>query len=102
MNGTAVKISEQTILQEIKQALRYSGFYVIRHVGSAFSHKGLPDLEAIKDGKTIYIEVKQNSGRQSPHQVQFQKDIEEHGGTYILARCLEDVEHLLDGRIKFQ
>ena len=51
-------------------------------------------LSALKDGITIYIEVKTSKGYQSDYQKQFQQDIESHGGVYILARSIEDVQDI--------
>jgi len=54
--------------------------------------RGLADITAIKQGKVIMIEVKKaKTGRQTPSQQEFQRSWEEQGGTYILARTLEDI-----------
>ena len=42
-------------------------------------------------GKFIGIEVKSNSGKQSDAQKAFEDGLKRAGGTYILARSLEDV-----------
>lgn len=57
--------------------------------------KGFPDLTALKGGKTIYIEVKTKTGKQSAYQVEFQKICEAHGGTYVLARSVDDIKPYL-------
>lgn len=46
---------------------------------------------------TVYIEVKTPRGVQSEYQKIFQQNIESYGGIYILARGLEDVQHLAKG-----
>lgn len=90
------KQNPETVIQnQIRDLLRMDGWFVIRHQQGMGCHKGLSDLTAIKDGVTIYIEVKTKTGKQSDWQRQFQKDIENHGGTYILARRIEDVEPYL-------
>lgn len=90
------KQNPETVIQnQIRDLLRMDGWFVIRHQQGMGCHKGLSDLSAIKDGVTIYIEVKTKTGKQSDWQRQFQKDIENHGGTYILARRIEDVEPYL-------
>lgn len=90
------KQNPETVIQnQIRDLLRMDGWFVIRHQQGMGCHKGLSDLTAIKDGITIYIEVKTKTGKQSDGQRQFQKDIENHGGTYILARRIEDVEPYL-------
>lgn len=90
------KQNPETVIQnQIRDLLRMDGWFVIRHQQGMGCHKGLADLTAIKDGVTIYIEVKTKTGKQSDWQRQFQQDIENHGGTYILARRIEDVEPYL-------
>lgn len=85
------KVSESAILAQIRQYLRLTGWYVIRHQQGLGSHQGLSDLTAVRDGETIYVEVKAPNGRQSEGQVAFQRQIEAHGARYILARSLDDV-----------
>lgn len=85
---------ETDIQNAIREYLRWHGWFVIRHQQTLGSHKGLSDLTAIKNGRTVYIEVKTPRGSQSEDQIQFQFDIESHGGTYVLARSVEDVKFL--------
>ena len=70
---------------------------MFHHLQGLGCYPGLPDLEAVKDGQTVYIEVKTFTGKQRSDQIQFQADVEAHGGTYIVARGIEDVEHLNSG-----
>ena len=88
------KEKETDIQNQIRDYLRMKGWFVIRHQQSMGSLKGLSDLSALKDGITIYIEVKTSKGYQSDYQKQFQQDIESHGGVYILARSIEDVKDI--------
>ncbi|MCE5284357.1 MAG: hypothetical protein LLG02_00705 [Pelosinus sp.] len=88
--------TEIEIQNAIREHLRWHGWFIIRHQQTLGSQKGLSDLTAIKDGRTVYIEVKTARGGQSEAQRQFQADIEEHGGLYVLARGVEDVEFLCE------
>lgn len=90
-------LSEKEIQNMIREYLRAFGWFVIRHQQGLGCHKGLSDLTAIKNGRTVYIEVKTPRGSQSDDQIQFQADIELHGGLYILARSVEDVMFLCKG-----
>ena len=92
--AAAPREKEIDIQNEIRDMLRMHGWFVMRHQQSLGSLKGLSDLTAIRDGKTVYIEVKTSRGKQSAYQEAFQKEIESHGGTYILARKIEDIEFL--------
>ena len=90
-----IKLSEKEIQNQIRDFLRANGYFVIRHQQGLGSLKGLSDLTAIKNGNTLYIEVKTPKGVQSKYQKEFQEAIESHGGTYILARSIEDVKPYL-------
>ena len=66
------KKNPETIIQnEVRQLLRMDGWYVIRHQQGLGCHKGLSDLSAIKNGITIYIEIKTPRGVQSDYQKEF-------------------------------
>jgi predicted SprT family Zn-dependent metalloprotease len=43
------------------------------------------------DGQYVGIEVKAPKGKQSDHQKEFQKRLEEAGAKYVLAYSLDDV-----------
>ena len=85
---------ESEIRAEVKEYLQWTGWFVFYHLQGLGSYPGLPDLQAVKNGRTVYIELKRPTGKQSADQVQFQRDLEAAGGTYIVARGVADVEHL--------
>jgi len=85
---------ETDIQNAIREYLRWHGWYVIRHQQSLGSLKGLSDLTAIKGGWTVYIEVKKPAGTLSEDQEKFRDNVVEHGGTYVVARRVEDVHFL--------
>lgn len=94
--GTRSIMTENEIQAQIRMRLQYAGWYVIRHQQGMGSLKGLSDLSAIKDGRTVYIEVKKPGGVQSQYQKNFQEAIESHGGRYILAKSVEDVVEMIE------
>jgi Holliday junction resolvase len=51
---------EQRIQSKIKKKLEDKGYLVVKLIKT--SCNGIPDLIALKDGKTMFIEVKQPSG----------------------------------------
>jgi Holliday junction resolvase len=51
---------ESKIQTKIKKKLEEKGFLVIKLIKT--SCNGIPDLMALKEGKTIFIEVKQPTG----------------------------------------
>lgn len=94
--GYAKKTQPETYIRRaITDLLKMDGWDVTYHMQGPLCRKGFPDLTALKDGKTLYIEVKTKTGKQSAYQVAFQKVCEAHGGTYILARGVEDVKPFL-------
>ena len=89
------KQPESVILNQVRDMLRLDGWDVTRHQQGIGSRKGFPDLTALKDGKTLYIEIKTPTGKQSVYQVEFEKICKAHGGTYILARSVNDIKPYL-------
>lgn len=85
---------ETPIRKAITDYLRMNGWMVTRIVQSALSEPGIPDLVAIRGGHHVWIEVKAPKGRLSGHQERWLQDLEDHGGHYIVARGIDDVEHL--------
>lgn len=87
--------TETYIRNNIKRLLQEDGWDVTYHQQGIGSRKGFPDLTAMKDGKTLYIEVKTPTGKQSCWQADFEQICKNHGCTYILARGREDIEPYL-------
>lgn len=88
------KPTEAEIQRQIKEYLQWQGWFVVKIHQSLGSYRGIADLYALKNGRSVWIEVKTPKGRQSQHQEKFQRDIEDHGGEYMVARCVEDVMRL--------
>jgi hypothetical protein len=58
-------------------------------------YAGVSDLIAIHFGQVIFIEVKNDTGKQSEKQKDFQKLIEAQGFKYFLVRSLDEFKLLL-------
>ena len=89
-----VKVTEKVIMKQIKLGLEAHGWFVFRVPPSLYSDKGLCDLVAVKNGVSVFIEVKNPKGKQSDAQKIFESRIMGAGASYILARGIDDVEHL--------
>lgn len=89
--GVQKKLTESDIQRQIRDYLQWHGWFVVKIHQSLGSYKGIADLYAIKNGRSVWIEVKTPRGRQSEHQRQFEVDIKARGGEYMVARCVEDV-----------
>ena len=89
---TAIK--ESDIQRDIKTYLQYKGWFVVKIHQSMGSYKGIADLSCTKDGRHVWVEVKTPRGRMSGHQERFRDDVVRHGGEYVVARGIEDVENM--------
>lgn len=90
---------ESEIQMAIRDYLRWHKWYCFKIHQSLASHKGVADLYALKGARSLWIEVKTPSARsrQSPDQAAFGCAILAHGGEYLVARSVEDVQrYLLD------
>jgi len=92
VNSTKPKITESDIQRQIKEYLQWHGWFVVKIHQSLGSYRGIADLYALKNGRHVWIEVKTPTGRLSEDQKKFREDVLAHGGTYIVARAIEDVE----------
>lgn len=94
MKPERYKIKESDIRRQIQDYLRWTGWTVLYHLQGLGSMRGMSDLQALKDGRAVFIEVKRPGGRQSEAQKKFQELVEAAGFEYVLAKSVEDVEHL--------
>ena len=95
-------MKEKDIRNQIQDYLRIKGWFVYYNLAGLGSYPGLSDLVAIKNGKVVHIEVKTPTGKLSEYQQKFRDDVEAHGGEYVVARKVEDVqglEYLGDGNL---
>lgn len=87
---------EKSIENKIKSYLKSKGAYYFKHHGNQYSQVGVPDIIVCYKGKFIGIEVKNEKGKTSPLQEANLKMINDAGGISIVARCVEDVEKVID------
>ncbi len=59
-----------------------------------YAMRGVADIIIIKDGKAIFLEVKNEKGRQSEHQKDFEWAAVQAGATYKIVRSIEDVQRI--------
>ncbi len=72
-------------------AARTAGGRVVR-----FGTPGSPDIMAIVGGRFVGIEVKSRRGKLSTRQRRWRAACEAAGGVYIVARCVDDVQGVID------
>jgi hypothetical protein len=94
-------MKESAIQAQILQYLTLKGVFHYRNNSGGFKDAnnhfyrfgalGSPDIIAVVNGQFVGIEVKAPGGKQSDHQISFQKRLEAAGGKYVLAHSLDDV-----------
>jgi len=89
-------MNESDVLGQVRDWLRIHGYFVCRIQQGLGAHKGISDLIVVGHGRTAFIEIKTDKGKLSPHQESFRANVESGGGTYIVARCIEDVATLIE------
>ncbi len=87
---------ETAILRAVRRHLETDGWYVVRIQQGLGCVKGIADLVAMKAGRTVWVEIKTQTGTQSDHQVAFERAVVAHDGEYRVARCVDDVADLTD------
>jgi deoxycytidylate deaminase len=61
-----------------------------------FGKAGAPDFMVyLLDGRCVHLEVKNEKGKQSPNQLEYQAKIEKLGHRYCIVRSVDEVEILI-------
>lgn len=87
-------LKERDIRKVVVEYLRWQGWLVLYHLQGLGCRPGMPDLQALKAGRCVFIELKTATGRQSEAQKKLQADVESAGFEYILCREVEDLERM--------
>lgn len=80
---------ESSVQSKIIAHLKKQGWFVLKIIKANIN--GVPDIIAFRNGETVFIEVKNETGKQSEIQKYVQKQIEAQGFKYILARKIQDL-----------
>jgi Holliday junction resolvase len=80
---------ESKIQAKIINQLKKNGWLVLKIIKCNIN--GMSDLIVFKNGKTVFIEVKNESGKQSEIQKYVQKQVELQGFQYLL---INDIDQL--------
>jgi len=54
------------------------------------ARRGLSDINAVINGKSVSIEIKTGRDKMSPYQMKFRTEVEAAGGIYIVVRNFDD------------
>lgn len=86
-------IKESSVQTSIIKFLKYEGWFVTKLVSTSTS--GIPDILAIRKGKTIFIEVKRIGGKTSSIQDYRIKELKSHGVEVFVFDNLQDAKQTL-------
>ncbi len=89
---------ERDILKATRDVLRLNGWKVWRNQQGLGSTRGRCDLEALRNGATIFIECKTARGILSKFQERESEDIRKRGGEYIVIRSADHAVTMFNGR----
>ena len=85
---------ESTIQREIVLYLERCGWYVIKILQC--NKNGTPDLMAIRESKTIFVECKRKGQKARPLQAYRIQELINHGVTAFVAHSIEEVKTVLE------
>ena len=86
-----LKGAESGVKILVRQTLELTGWFVFPILQSLGCFPGIADFIAVRYGRVLFIETKSLDGSQRPAQIEFQKQVEVHGGEYWLIDCFEDI-----------
>lgn len=89
------KLKETEIRAQVREYLRWQGWFVFYHLQGLGSYPGLPDLQAVKGGRTLYLEIKRPGRSLSHNQKIFRAELEAAGGEYAVIMSAADLRPLL-------
>ena len=84
-------MSHSELVRQVMDFLRVLGFRPFKNMGVLGMERGRPDIDVCARGRWVSVEVKTGKGQLSAVQQTVRADIISAGGTYIVARSLEDV-----------
>jgi hypothetical protein len=88
---------ETSITRSIQKFAKSRGWWEMKIAGGAFQRAGVPDLLLIKNGRAVFLEVKQPGKKPTALQVQVMKEIREIGGAVTaVVTSRDEAERVLE------
>lgn len=87
---------ENGIQGRIIRHLEARGAYVINIQGGGAGRAGIPDLHATYRGHSIWLEVKNHTGKPTPRQTYELDRIRAAGGHAHIVRTVDEAAHILN------
>ena len=89
--------SESIIQREIIRHLEGEGWFVLKLIQT--NKNGIPDLLAIRQGETIFVEVKMEGAKARPLQNYRLKELQNYGVNSFVAHSIEEVKKKISKKI---
>lgn len=86
-------ILESELQSKIIKKLTLNGYFVVKIIQT--NRNGWPDLQAVKDGKTIYIEVKREGEKPDQLQKYVHGHLRNYGAEVYVIDNINDIEKIL-------
>ncbi len=83
---------ETDLMRAIRDYLRLTGWFVVRFQQGLGAMPGIPDLYIIKNGRSVWVEVKMPGKILSPAQKDFFEIIRFHKGEAVTLYSIEDAQ----------
>ena len=84
--------SENKVRDEVRGALKKMGWFIFHiHQKGYRCYPGISDYIAIRRGRHVFLEIKTGTGKLSKAQRDFERNIKEQGGEYIVATGIDDL-----------
>ena len=83
-------ILESTIQTKIIKWLKSEGYFVTKLMGT--STNGIPDVLAIKDGRTLFVEVKRPGREADPLQAYRIQELNDYGVLAFVSHSVEETK----------
>lgn len=88
------KILEKDVCKTLRVYWKKNGWFYARNQQGLGCKRGVADYTVIYQGKTAYVEAKSPIGRQSTPQKEFEAEVKEAGGLYIVVHSLDEFQRL--------
>lgn len=88
---------ETALKKQIRDYLRWNGWFVFPILQGLGAYPGISDMIALKNRQVLFIEAKRPNGRQSEKQAEFERNVTEKGGQYIIVKSLDDLYGAIGG-----
>lgn len=88
---------ESTITKSIQVSAKARGWWVLKVAGGGFQRPGIPDLLCVKNGRAVFLEVKQPGKGPTPLQVHVMEELKTIGGAVAeVVTSKSQAEEILD------